>query len=221
MSLFTVLNYNKVSIIDSIYLVFSNYIFLSLCILPIFLFLTIYVYDSFTKDTFAITRFKNRNHYVKELLKNVFIVTTIIFLIIISMVIIMENILNFNGYKIVYSNITNCSNLLYTIFVIIKLYIFAIIFSLMNTLLIKSFNNKVIIMLNFIFFATIFYCGFNVYDINSLNKMPLYIGNFLVNNMTFNSFKTEIFANTISYSILFIVLILFSYFSKKQKRDIR
>ncbi|MEG1647377.1 MAG: hypothetical protein RR325_01260 [Bacilli bacterium] len=220
MSLFTVLNYNEVSIIDSISLVFSNYVFLSLCILPIFLFLTIYIYDSFVKDIFAITRFENRTHYLKELFKNIFVVTALIFLIIIAIVMIIENVINFNGYKIVYSDITNCFNLVYTIFVIIKLYVFIIIYSLINTLLIKTFNSKIIVVLNFIFFATIFYCGFNNLTVTSVGKMPLFIGNYLVNNMSFISFKIELITNIIMYGSFTLFLPILVYLSKKNKKDI-
>lgn len=220
MSFFTVLNCNDVNIIESISLVFSDYIFLSLCILPIFLFLTNYVYTLFDKDIFIITRFKTKDKYLIELFKNIIFSTTIIFLIILSIVIIMENIFNAQGYHILYNEKTNCYNYFYLIFTILKFYLFSILFSLINVLLIKNFNSKIVIFLNFIFFALVFYCGFSVIEVNSLRNIPLFIGNYLVNNGIYNTFLLELFANIIIYLITFVVFIILLFYTKKRKKDI-
>ena len=102
MSYLTVSNCKGADVISSISLVFGHRIFVALCLLPIFLFITNYVFTIFDKDIYSIIRFGNKKKYYKELIKNVILFISTIFLITVIIVVTVENIINDYGYHIFY-----------------------------------------------------------------------------------------------------------------------
>ena len=172
MSYLVVSNCKGTDIYSSISLVFGNHIFVALCMLPMFLLITNYVCVMFDKNIYSIVRFKTRGKYYKELILNVISFISVIFLITLMIVIIVENIINDYGYHVFYDDIVHCYNYIYMIFVIVKFYLFSILISVINTLLIKSFNSKIIIVLNFIFYAFVFYVGSFTPLIGTINGFP-------------------------------------------------
>jgi hypothetical protein len=220
MSLLTVINCKFVPIIDSISYVFSDNIFLFLCIFPMFLFINIFLYDSFEKNIFLIVRLKDKKHYLKELFKNILVTITLMFLIIIVMVVIMENIFNFNGYNIVFDTTHNCINIVYMFFVILKLYTYIVLTSVINTMLLMTINKKLVIILNFLFFAFSFVCGYTIISVNSIKEISIFLGNYLLNNMMFSNFWFEFIYNLLMICVLFIITIILYILIKKSKKDV-
>ncbi len=220
MSYLVVSNCKGTDIYSSISLVFGNHIFVVLCMLPMFLLITNYVCVMFDKNIYSIVRFKTRGKYYKELILNVISFISVIFLITLMIVIIVENIINDYGYHVFYDNIVHCYNYIYMIFVIVKFYLFLILISVINTLLIKSFNSKIIIVLNFIFYAFVFYVGSFTPLIGTINGFPIFIGNYLISGTFYETFLNEVIANGMMFFILLLVCFILFRYTKKRKRDI-
>lgn len=220
MSYLVVSNCKGTDIYSSISLVFGNHIFVALCMLPMFLLITNYVCVMFDKNIYSIVRFKTRGKYYKELILNVISFISVIFLITLMIVIIVENIINDYGYHVFYDNIVHCYNYIYMIFVIVKFYLFSILISVINTLLIKSFNSKIIIVLNFIFYAFVFYVGSFTPLIGTINGFPIFIGNYLISGTFYETFLNEVIANGMMIFILLLVCFILFRYIKKRKRDI-
>lgn len=220
MSYLVVSNCKGTDIYSSISLVFGNHIFVALCMLPMFLLITNYVCVMFDKNIYSIVRFKTRGKYYKELILNVISFISVIFLITLMIVIIVENIINDYGYHVFYDDIVHCYNYIYMIFVIAKFYLFSILISVINTLLIKSFNSKIIIVLNFIFYAFVFYVGSFTPLIGTINGFPIFIGNYLISGTFYETFLNEVIANGMIFFILLLVCFILFCYTKKRKRDI-
>lgn len=220
MSYLVVSNCKGTDIYSSISLVFGNHIFVALCMLPMFLLITNYVCVMFDKNIYSIVRFKTRGKYYKELILNVISFISVIFLITLMIVIIVENIINDYGYHVFYDDIVHCYNYIYMIFVIAKFYLFSILISVINTLLIKSFNSKIIIVLNFIFYAFVFYVGSFTPLIGTINGFPIFIGNYLISGTFYETFLNEVIANGMMFFILLLVCFMLFRYTKKRKRDI-
>ncbi len=220
MSYLVVSNCKGTDIYSSISLVFGNHIFVALCMLPMFLLITNYVCVMFDKNIYSIVRFKTRGQYYKELILNVISFISVIFLITLMIVIIVENIINDYGYHVFYDDIVHCYNYIYMIFVIVKFYLFSILISVINTLLIKSFNSKIIIVLNFIFYAFVFYVGSFTPLIGTINGFPIFIGNYLISGTFYETFLNEVIANGMIFFILLLVCFILFCYTKKRKRDI-
>lgn len=220
MSYLVVSNCKSTDIFSSISLVFGDRIFVALCILPMLLFITNYVCTIFDKNIYSIVRFETKEKYYMELIKNVIFFTSVIFLVTLMMVIIVENIVNDYGYHVFYDDTVHCYNYVYMIFVVVKFYVFSVLISVINTLLIKAFNSKIIIVLNFIFYAFVFYVGMFSTTIKPVNDIPLFIGNYLITGTLYKTFFTEILANFIMIFLLLIVFSILFYYTKKRKRDI-
>lgn len=220
MSYLVVSNCKGTDIYSSISLVFGNHIFVALCMLPMFLLITNYVCVMFDKNIYSIVRFKTRGKYYKELILNVISFISVIFLITLMIVIIVENIINDYGYHVFYDDIVHCYNYIYMIFVIVKFYLFSILISVINTLLIKSFNSKIIIVLNFIFYAVVFYVGSFTPLIGTINGFPIFIGNYLISGTFYETFLNEVIANGMMFFILLLVCFILFCYTKKRKRDI-
>lgn len=220
MSYLVVSNCKGTDIYSSISLVFGNHIFVALCMLPMFLLITNYVCVMFDKNIYSIVRFKTRGKYYKELILNVISFISAIFLITLMIVIIVENIINDYGYHVFYDDIVHCYNYIYMIFVIAKFYLFSILISVINTLLIKSFNSKIIIVLNFIFYAFVFYVGSFTPLIGTINGFPIFIGNYLISGTFYETFLNEVIANGMMFFILLLVCFILFRYTKKRKRDI-
>lgn len=220
MSYLVVSNCKGTDIYSSISLVFGNHIFVALCMLPMFLLITNYVCVMFDKNIYSIVRFKTRGKYYKELILNVISFISVIFLITLMIVIIVENIINDYGYHVFYDDIVHCYNYIYMIFVIVKFYLFSILISVINTLLINSFNSKIIIVLNFIFYAFVFYVGSFTPLIGTINGFPIFIGNYLISGTFYETFLNEVIANGMMFFILLLVCFILFCYTKKRKRDI-
>lgn len=220
MSYLVVSNCKGTDIYSSISLVFGNHIFVALCMLPMFLLITNYVCVMFDKNIYSIVRFKTRGKYYKKLILNVISFISAIFLITLMIVIIVENIINDYGYHVFYDDIVHCYNYIYMIFVIAKFYLFSILISVINTLLIKSFNSKIIIVLNFIFYAFVFYVGSFTPLIGTINGFPIFIGNYLISGTFYETFLNEVIANGMMFFILLLVCFILFRYTKKRKRDI-
>lgn len=220
MSYLTVSNCKGADVISSISLVFGHRIFVALCLLPIFLFITNYVCTIFDKDIYSIIRFGNKKKYYKELIKNVILFVSTIFLITVMIVVTVENIINDYGYHISYDENFHTYNLIYMIFVIVKFYLFSILFSAINALLIKTFNSKIVIVLNFIFYAAVFYSGNFVPVIESFGNISLFIGNYLVTGVLYKAFWINILANVLMILLLSVLLVILFCYTEKRRRDI-
>lgn len=220
MSYLVVSNCKGTDIFSSLSLVFGNHIFIALCMLPMFLFITNYVCTIFDKNIYSIVRFETKEKYYMELIKNVIFFTSVIFLVTLMMVIIVENIINDYGYHVFYDDIVHCYNYVYMIFVIVKFYLFSVLISVINTLLIKSFNSKIIIVLNFILYAFVFYVGSFISLVGTINGIPIFIGNYLISGTFFETFLNEVFANGMMIFILLLVCFILFRYIKKRKRDI-
>lgn len=220
MSYLTVSNCKGTDVISSISLVFGHRIFVALCLLPMFLFITNYVCTIFDKDIYSIVRLGTKKKYYRELIKNVVLFISAIFLVTLMVVIIVENIINDYGYHIFYDEMFHTYNFIYMIFVVVKFYLYSILFSTINALLIKTFNSKIVIVLNFIFYAAVFYSGNFVPIIESFGNISLFIGNYLVTGVLYKAFWINILANVLMILLLSVLLVILFCYTEKRRRDI-
>lgn len=196
-------------------LTFGFYIVSLLLILLFNLKLT---YDNFNSNYMLIARFKTQKKYLFELIKNICFSNFCLFIINIILLMIGLNIFNSNKLMPSQEMFTIKSNY-YIIYVIIKFLIFSQIISIINVLLLKMFNNKIIIILNFILYALIIAASKNNLLIVSIKQIPLFIGDYLMVNV-YSSFLFEVCCFLLYISFLFIVLIILAKLVLKKERDI-
>lgn len=137
---------------------------------------TINTYDMFEKNSCYIIRFNNKKEYLIQLIKNILISNTILFIINLLVSLIF---LNFFGNQFIikkydiYGISYNIPNLLYIVFYMFRFYIIVSIISLINACLIKLVNSKCAIFINVLLWIVFIFYPYNSHVINSISDIPL------------------------------------------------
>ena len=143
-----------------------------------------------------IIRFGNKISYLKNLIYTILLHNTIIYFYILMTVIISLNVFG----NFIYS-FTNLDKLIY---VVLKLYILIQIYSIFYALFFKTFNEKIIFFLSFVFIMSIIFC--------SSYNIPFYLGYHFVNDVNLSSFIIFAIIN------IFLIYYLFKYSIKRMDR---
>lgn len=174
-------------------------------IIMIILVNTLNVLEIFEKNQNVIIRYKNKLEYMKELIRNVLfsnfmiiILNFILLLIGMNLFIPNSQIELINGYQI--------TNLTYLIYTITKFVMLLEIISIINIIIIKLFDSKLSLVINIIFFVSMFTVHVPE-SINSLLNMRLVISDYFM-SIRYISFPLEIsiFALYISITIALLAL---------------
>ena len=119
----------------------TSYVF----ILLIYLILSINTFNTFSlleQNYSYIIRFKDTKDYIKNIIKNIIFSNTIVFVIIITFLMIFLNLFTSDlGVTNIYQY--NISNIIYLIFLLVKLYVIVMLMLVINVYVIKIFNKRV------------------------------------------------------------------------------
>lgn len=175
---------------------------------------TINTSSMFIKNNDYIIRLGNREKYLKRLVE---IVVKVNLLLITISILTFLSILILTKYKYIYiKEYQNygTSNLIYSIFYLLRYYIYAIIFSIINTLLYERIGEHKVMIIDFIF---IILFGLNTVTLIQKSKFSILPWTyFKLNNYT--SFNEEIICSFIFLILLEVIsIIIFKILMKRKK----
>lgn len=178
---------------DSVISSLTYSMFLIPCYMPIFILIDVLIINLFEKSSMLIIRFNNKKKYLTELIKNIFVGNTFLFITFLIIILTFFNFFSNGDLSIKYIEVFHTTNLIYSIYTIIKLYMLTIVLSITFTLILKLFNKIISLILSFIFISSLYIQQFFNYDIvDSIFKMPIFIGNYLLDIFEFKSFSLNI-----------------------------
>ncbi len=175
-------------------------------------------FDNFEQNQSFIIRFSTRKKYLKELIKNCCFSSFCTLLLNIVLVMIGLNIFNPNTSLPDYE-IFPIASKYYIIFVLFKFLILSQIITILNVLLLKIINKKIVIPINILLYVLIGFNSVQYSKINAINQIPLFIGDYFCFNI-YNSFAFEISCFLLYASILFAGITILNSITKKRMRDI-
>lgn len=198
-------NVDTTNYIDRLCFVISHKTVMLFTIPFIIILLVIYLIKIFDYYQFYFIRFKTKKAYHKLCIKNIiacYTLTYILFLLIFS---ILHLLLKTNTFLVTNYHISGdyyVINIIYLFWLILKNYLLSIFYIIINYLLLKIFNNKVVIAMNIIFIGSILIL--NRYD----------LGFYLIYNFIltpyFVNFDAELFSFMLN-SLISILSLLFIY----------
>lgn len=196
--------------------IFTNIYYVA-TFMALLLFNTLNTYNMFEKNTFYIIRFNSRKEYLIQVIKNILISNTIVFAI---NVLIAFIFLNFFGGKLVIQNYMgyNVSNILYTIFYILRFLVLSNIISIINICLLKLIDSKIIVLINSIFWITIIFYPESFELINDILNIPLMLCDYFRVKIYSNFFMESACSMLYILILLIITMILFSISKNKMKK---
>lgn len=193
----------------------TNQQFLTFCFFPLFLISNYLLIELFEKSTSYIIRFENKTKYIKELLKNIFCLNTILFFI---MMIVILTFFNFfaNGNLVIrFVDKFHTYNIIYAFYTVLKLYIVMVVISFLFALMTKFFNKLLSLLVSVILSTSLYYLPMLI----SPQKTSLYFGFYLMDSITYSSFSEAIVYFAIFIAIeLLITFIFFRFVCNRMKR---
>lgn len=196
-------------------------IFFTFGILMCFLVISLCTYTYFDKHEYLISRLGTKKNYLKILILNIFIINTFIFILMLIIIIISLNLFPKTGFGFQYNESLHCHNFLYLIFIIIRLFFMTQIISIFSMLLCKIINNKIVIGLNIVLYGSFIACSYvNIIPINSIFRIPLYIGNYLIVSR-YESFGIELLCTITYISCLILIIYILFHIVKNRLGDIK
>lgn len=181
----------------------TYYNFIVLCVLPLILLFNVSLLNLYEKNNMLVIRLKSKKIYMKELVKNVIIADTFIFIFILMVVITFQNF-TFNGTTFnQYNSLLKINDLTYAIFTIFKLYSVSLIIGLIQIFLFKLFNKYIAFIISFTMIGSVYLAPFMIDQtiIYSITQIPLYFGFYLVDNIEYTNFSVYL-----SCFLLFLTL---------------
>lgn len=177
-------------------------------------------YHHFKSNYVQIIRYSNHVNCIKYILRQIVFNISMCFVINLLMLLIGLNLFHF--FNIGFSITINGVNILiYSIFLILRFYIFCIIFSILSFLLLNILHLKTTLVINSIAILTIpnYLFFLPSITINGGNSMPLfYLGFF--NSISFSNFTIELCATVGHILVLLILcLLLYNYNIYKKRLD--
>lgn len=164
---------------------------------------TINLYKIFEKNNLYIIRFKTKKEYLKKLISNTLFSNGLILLLIYIFAIIGLNVFCSSSSGIGVIEKYNMINWIYLIFYIIRSFVLIQIISVINILLLKIIDSKLLLLLNFLLYGIIISYPYaaNI-EINTAFNIPLFIGEY------FTLYKYEYFTLELLCSTLYIGLLI-------------
>ncbi len=213
-------NTSSKTYIDSLIYLFSNPIFVSFGILIPLLIVSLCCYHLFDKNEYLIIRFQTKKKYLIELLKTLIILNLFIYLLILSIVIISMNIFPKIGVGFEFLSNVGVNSLIYSIFVIVKIFLLGLILMVIAILTCKFFNNYLVISINIILYTSLIALDYVPFiKVNEISNIPIFIGNYMRTGI-FDNFYLELSSFLIYYSGLFIFSIILFFISIRKMRGI-
>lgn len=180
---------------------------------------TINVVSLYEQNYFYIIRFKNRKMYLKELINNVIVSNTIVFLL--NFIILLID-LNLFADGLYIGEIYNygINNIIYVIYYLLRAVVIFNVIAVICVLFMKLIGrNATTILIIILCSALIFTPDETLYPINSLREMRVFIGDYLM-LYRYSNFPFEIFCSTIMFAVSVSVIYLLFYIVNKRKKRI-
>lgn len=211
------INYKvNINIIDGVVSVMTNNLVCIILYFVILLFSSITVYKKIGKNSIHLLRFKTKREYLIVLIKSIIKSNTFTFILVFIMNLLIFSFFSGFNFGFRYVEFYKTFNLIYLIFMAIKIYILSNLLSLISILLFEIINEKIVYLLNLIIYSTTFLTYYESTSIDSLLEIKLLLGNYLM-ILNYSSFIFEILLFII-YSLLIVMgsSLLFEYVSKKE-----
>ncbi len=174
-------------------------------ILLIMMMSTFNIFEIIESNKLYIIRFETKKKYINELIGNVIFTNSIIFILYLLFSFIFINIFS-KGINIEIMENYNIYNINYFIFILFRNYIILMIISIINIMLLKLFNKRIIVLIFDVILCGIILCiPYNVEIIETVLKMPFFIGDYLIIKNYIN-FGLEIVITAI-YIILLLIIV--------------
>lgn len=186
--------------------------FITLCFLPMIILSNILIINFFEKSSMTIIRFENKKKYLRELLKSVSFCNTLVFVVIIIVLLTFFNFFSNGDLTIKYIESFKTTNIVYTIYIVIKLYILSIITSIVFTLLFKLFNKISALIISMGMASSLFICQWLDYEIvNKIYEIPVYIGIYFLDIIEYATFSLNVSAFLVMITCFaLIIFVLFN-----------
>lgn len=169
------------------------------------------IYNDFSDNIFYIIRLKNKRNFLKELIITVCISNLI--LLIVNLVLIMIGLNLFNHH------IFEVNNFIYLVYAIIKMIILSQFISVLNVLLLKLINNKIIIISNIIIYVLIISINISMSPVSSIFQIPLFIGSYF-KIQPYSNLLFEILCFLLFCSMLYILILIIKRIVLKYMKDV-
>lgn len=189
------------------------------CLLGLIMINTINVVSLYEQNYFYIIRFKNRKIYLKELINNVIVSNTIVFLLNFIIMLIGLNLFS-NGLYIGEVYNYGINNIIYVIYYLFRAVVIFNIIAVICVLFMKLIGrNATTILIVILCSAFIFTPDETLYPINSLRETRVFIGDYLM-LYRYSNFPFEIFCSTIMLAVSIAIIYLLFYIVNKRKKRI-
>lgn len=199
---------NDGNYINSLIVGLSYQPFITLCVLPCIILSNLLMINVFEKSEYLIIRFGTQKEYIKELLKNILVINSIMLFVILIIILIFLNFssnTNFSGFI---HKIYGISNYIYLVFIVLKQFILLNLFSIFFVLTSKLLKKMVSVIISLFFAASLYFIPFKgYYVVSNIIMMPKYLGNYLVDKNIYSNFEIYI----LSTIIIIVVMIFFNY----------
>lgn len=207
----------SLSYIDMLYYASGNSWLITFFILPVFIIISYMNYNIIENTYFVYSRFKNKQQYYNFQITSNFLITTILFLKLLALIIILTNLYYTDGIIIANDKFYDIPNLVSCLFSYIKLYLFIMLVQNINIIIKQTTNKKSV------FFALNFIIIYTIFDPRLLKNLSIldYINpaRYIGFTYEFSNFISNVFYS----SVYFFILLTITFFSLKNiilKKDI-
>ena len=196
--------------------------FITLCFLPMIVLFDVLIINLFDKNYMLIMRLNDAKKYYKEMIKSVIFGNTFIFIMMLLAILTFLNFF-FNGsLTIKYVDFFKTTNLIYAIYVAMKLYILSIVVSIFFLFMYKLFDKIVCTIITFLFISSLFACQwFQTGVVNNIFKIPYYFGVYFLDIVEYKTFFINILSFFIITILMFCLLYIIYIISIKKTGDVR
>ena len=204
---------------ESIVFGFTYHNFIIVCFLPMVIFSNILLLELFDSNNFYIIRFKNKKEYLKELLKNIVVSNSFLFLILLIIIFTFLNLFTPGNFSIKYIESFDCLNIYYAIFIVVKCYILMMLFSFVFTFIFKLTNKNISLILAIFMSTSIYVFEFLGISVNNIFEMPIYFMQYFTEGVLYESFTLKIFSFIILICLYMpLLFLLYKLTVKKMRR---
>lgn len=166
-------------------------------------------YSIIEKNYSCIIRYETYKKYFAQLIKNIIFSYTMVFILNILFLLIFSNIF---AYGIGIFNIQNygISNLIYLIFVTLRLYIFIMLINIIEVCLLKLIGQKLTFVFVGLISILLVMVTYTNEIISSITQLPLIMWEFLLQK-SYSNFFMEILFSTLAIFVLISIVKLFKF----------
>lgn len=194
--------------------------FITLGILPLLILGDILMIKFFEENGMLLMYFKNKKRYIKELLKHIVGINSYLFLLLMIIILTCFNLFSNQSFIIEYKSTYGILNIIYTFFIVIKLYLLVLFTSLLLTLMTYLWNRQIALIGILFFSSSLFLCAGNYDQIDKMYKMPIFIGNYFLSTIEYNRFSLQCICFFLIFFIYLIFLLLIYKCILKKNKDL-